>query len=78
MSDWTQISTNRRRTGGFAGRSAREQDAYFEFFAGDVPGRPWITHMKRLIRRGLGSPWRATGAIASRYTMIQRQHGRST
>lgn len=34
MTHWITISRNAARHGDFAGRSQREQDAYFEFFAG--------------------------------------------
>lgn len=34
MANWTGISRNSRKHGHFAGQSEREQDAYFDFFAG--------------------------------------------
>ena len=34
MAQWTDVSRNLRKHGDFAGRSQREQDAYFAFFAG--------------------------------------------
>ena len=37
MADWANITRNAKIHGDFAGRSTREQDAYFEFFAGSEP-----------------------------------------
>ncbi len=38
MGDWAAIQGNRRKAGGFAGRTTQEQDDYFAFFSGDGPG----------------------------------------
>ena len=50
MPTWERINANSRNTGTFAGKTQRQQDAYFEFFALDEP-----RHLKKLgkmIRKG--------------------------
>ncbi len=56
MNNWAQISKNSRKHGDFAGRSSKEQDAYFEFFSdsdfdfGKLRRR--ITTLRKWVGRG--------------------------
>ena len=52
MADWTQITKNMKTYGHFSGQSKSEQDAYYEFFAGnDLSLRK---HSQLSLRSGLG------------------------
>ena len=37
MQNWDQIKRNARKTGTFAGRTPKDSDAFYDFFANDRP-----------------------------------------
>lgn len=64
--DWSRVEASRRRTGGFAGESAADEDAYYSFFSGDSEEQNSNESLRRVAKRAIGGFGRLSGLLVRR------------